>query len=302
MDEAYDTNLRRARRLTLLAITPPTALMLLVVVGLVVFVSPLLGLFLAVVALVNVGLWVQALRTAPAGVSLAATGARPATEDDEPRLHNVVEGLCVGIGLPKPGLWIVDDDAVNALSVARSVDASAVVVTTGLLRHLTRVEQEAVLAHELARIRRGEAVVGCVATLCLGGTAALAPPPGGLAKGPAVDGPDPAVTTPWGLWPILASAPFVRAVASRGEPDDEGWTDLAAVEITRYPPGLVSALEKAAPPAGAEPTPVPTAASPAIAHLWLVGPDVAAALGAALRPVYEVRRPLADRIEMLQEL
>ncbi len=297
MDEAYDQNLQRARRLTLLAIALPTAFMVVVVVAVIVFVQPIVGLLLAVLAGANVALWLRSLRISPASVSLAATSARPAAEDDHPRLHNVVEGLCVGIGLPKPGLWVVDDDAINALSVARSVDSSAVVVTTGLLQRLTLVEQEAVLAHELARIRRGDAVVGSTATMCLGGTAALQTPSGGLAQGIAADGPRPAVSTPWGLWPILASAGFVRAVVARGEVDVDGWTDLAAVEITRYPPGLASALEKAQ-----DGPPTVTASSPAIAHLWLAGPPVEGPFGAALHHVYEARRPLADRIEMLQEL
>jgi hypothetical protein len=98
------------------------------------------------------------------------------------------------------------------------------------------------------------------------------------------------------LLPVLA-APLTRAVTARG-PRIEDWPDLAAVEITRYPPGLAGALAEV----GDEADAMPSSGRPWAEHLWLVGPEPAAPFAEALGPVYAVRRPLADRIEMLQEL
>lgn len=237
-----------------------------------------------------------AVRKGGAGMVLAATGARPAGAADEPRLHNLLDGLCVGVGIPKPGLWVVDDPVPNALAVARAPDEAAIVVTSAVVQDLSRIEVEAVLAHQLARIRRGDAVVGAAAVVCLTGLPLLAGPPGGWARG-AIEGLRPAPGAV-GMAPVMVGAPLVRLLATRNRAEaDVALADQAAVEITRYPPGLQAALEKV--PADAA---VPAAASPATGPLWLVGPAVDGPAGEAVRRVYEVRRPVAERIEVLQEL
>ena len=67
--------------------------------------------------------------------------------------HNLVEGLCIASGLPKPRLYIIDDDAPNAFATGRNPKHAAIAVTTGLLEKMNRVELEGVLAHELSHIR-----------------------------------------------------------------------------------------------------------------------------------------------------
>ena len=272
MDEALEQNLARARRLV--AVPAATATVVVALLGIVVG----LAIGVPLVAVVAVLLGVAAFFTSSIAVrrrgpelTLAATGSHPVGEAEEPRLHNLVEGLCVGIGLAPPRLHVVPDDAPNALAVARSVDDADLVVTRGLLDRLSLVELEAVLAHELARIRRGEAVVGALVGLTLGGPRA----------------------------PFTAAvlAPVTRAIVGRGEPV-EAWSDLAAVDITRYPPGLASALAKLA---GTEPA-VPSAADPVVAHLWIHGARAEGAFGQALLRVYEPAPPVEQRIEVLEEL
>lgn len=238
-----------------------------------------------------------AVRKGGAGMVLAATAARPTTEADQPRLHNLLDGLCVGVGIPKPGLWVVDDPVPNALAVARTPDEAAIVVTSAVARDLSRIEVEAVLAHQLGRIRRGDAVAGAAAVVTLTGPALLSAPPGGWSRGVAADGLRPAPGA-FGMAPVMLAAPLVRLLATRNRAEaDVALADQAAIEITRYPPGLQAALEKV--PADAA---VPAAASPATGPLWLVGPPADGPAGDAIRRVYEVRRPVAERIEVLQEL
>ncbi|HEX7131023.1 MAG TPA: M48 family metalloprotease [Iamia sp.] len=284
MDDALARNLATARRLALTSVLPLAVVLalLLGVLGML-LAGPIGAVFLVAIVAVGAALAVVNLRRAAPVLAIAAAGAGPVSQADEPRLHNLVEGLCVGIGLTPPTLWLVDDPAANALAAAQTVDAAHLVVTRGLLTRLSLVELEAVLAHELARIRRGEAVVGALALPVLGG-------------GPALRGLSQIGGARFALWMPLLAAPISRAIVGRGEPV-ESWSDLAAVDITRYPPGLTAALEKLA----ADPTPV-QAASPAVSHLWIHGATAEGPAGAALRRVYEPAPSVGRRIEVLEEL
>ena len=116
-------------------------------------------------------------------VVLGLSHARPVSLDEEPRYHNLVEGLCVSAGLPKPELYVIDDDAPNSFATGRNPDHAAIVVTTGLLEKLSRMELEGVLAHELAHIRSHDTLVtglgaALVALPLHAGRAAVRPPAG----------------------------------------------------------------------------------------------------------------------------
>ena len=75
-------------------------------------------------------------------IALAVSRARPADPEQYRRLHNLVEGLCIAGGLPKPGVYVVDDPAPNAFATGRNPKHAAIAVTTGLLEKLNRVELE----------------------------------------------------------------------------------------------------------------------------------------------------------------
>lgn len=276
----------------LVVLVLPAALLLRSVVAVLVAVLVALALGAAAVRLVGRG---------SASVALAATGARPVGADDEPRLHNLVDGLRVAMGVPEPSLWVVEDPSPNVLAVARNADESALVVTRGLLDGLTRVELEAVLAHQLARIRSGEVAAGSAALLALGGTrVASVPEPSpagppastGRALGPGLQ---PSARPARLAWPLLLVAPLTRALVVRlVEPGADSEADVAAVQVTRFPPALAAALEKVAA------APEPPAVSDLVAHLWLVPPD--SANDPAVQRVFDPPPPVADRIDTLLEL
>ena len=94
--------------------------------------------------------------------------AVPADPVQYARYHNLVEGLCIASGLPKPRLYIVDDAAPNAFSTGRNPKHAAVAVTTGLLEKMNRVELEGVLAHELSHIRNYDVLVMTLAVTMVG--------------------------------------------------------------------------------------------------------------------------------------
>ncbi len=106
-------------------------------------------------------------------VALAVSRAKPADPEQYQRLHNLVEGLCIASGLPKPRVYIVDDPAPNAFATGRNPKHAAIAVTTGLLEKMNRVELEGVVAHELSHIRNYDILVSTLAVTLVGAVALL---------------------------------------------------------------------------------------------------------------------------------
>src|SRR3954471_3662317 len=117
------------------------------------------GLIATIVALVFAGAMAALSYWKADLIALRGRRAEPADPDQYRRLHNLVEGLCIASGLPKPGVYIVDDPAPNAFATGRDPKHAAIVVTTGLLEKMSRIELEGVLAHELSHIRNYDILV-----------------------------------------------------------------------------------------------------------------------------------------------
>src|SRR5262249_56002636 len=89
------------------------------------------------------------------------------------RYHNLVEGLCIAAGLPKPRLYVVDDPAPNAFATGRNPKHAALAVTTGLLNTMNRVELEGVIAHELSHVKNYDILVTTIAVTAVGTVALI---------------------------------------------------------------------------------------------------------------------------------
>jgi heat shock protein HtpX len=98
----------------------------------------------------------------------AITGGREVTRQEEPRLYNLLENLCISRGLPMPKLKVMDDDALNAFATGLNEKQYSITVTTGLLDHLDDPEVEAVLGHELTHIRNGDVRMLVIAVVIAG--------------------------------------------------------------------------------------------------------------------------------------
>ena len=185
-------------------------------------------------------------------VALAVSRARPADPQEYKRLYNLVEGLCIAAGLPMPRIYIVDDVAPNAFATGRNPKHAAIAVTTGLLEKMNRVELEGVLAHELSHIKNYDILVSTLAVTLVGAIAVISDIAirmmwfgGGRRSGNDRDGNAAgAIFLVIGLV-LLAFAPLIARVmqfaVSRRR---ESLADVSGVALTRYPPGLISALEK----------------------------------------------------------
>jgi heat shock protein HtpX len=98
----------------------------------------------------------------------AVTGGQDVTRQEQPRLYNLLENLCISRGIPMPKLKIVDSDALNAYATGLNQRQYAVTVTTGLLNSLDDREIEAVLGHELTHIRNGDVQMMVIAVVIAG--------------------------------------------------------------------------------------------------------------------------------------
>ncbi len=258
---------------------------------------PIAGLVVGV--LVGAGLAGWAARNGERLV-LRRVGARPVDPVVHARFVNLVDGLCSASGVPRPALYVVDRPALNALATARSKRHASLVATAGLLDGLSRIELEGVVAHELSRVKSGDAELSTV----VAATAGLIPSWCDWGFGVTSQGrdgtppPGPRVIIGWLLaGPAVISAQLMR----RGiDPDREADADLATARLTRYPPGLLAALEKLA----AAETEVPR--QHGVAHLWLHSPLVRPAppgwpLG-FLDRILGSADTLPARIEALREL
>ena len=127
------------------------------------------------VALIVIGAAVLAVNESIGGPNriVARIGGRTVAPGEQPGLRNIVEGLCVASGQSVPELRILDDDAPNAIVLCRRGGGTVLVCTAGLLRDLSRIELEGVVAHELAHVKNGDARRAAHAMAACGGLAPL---------------------------------------------------------------------------------------------------------------------------------
>jgi heat shock protein HtpX len=239
-------------------------------------------------------------------IALAVSRAKPADPQQYQRLHNLVEGLCIAAGLPKPRVYVVDDPAPNAFATGRNPKHAAIAVTTGLLEKLNRVELEGVIAHELSHVRNYDILVSTLAVTLVGSIALLTNMGmrmmwwngGRVNREGDRNGGNPLALVGLVLLifaPIIAK--LMQAAVSRRR---EILADVSACQMTRYPPGLIAALEKLR-----DDTTVTHSATTATAHLWIEQPM--SGVGDAgkfgrLNRMFDTHPPLEERIALLREL
>ena len=181
-----------------------------------------------------------------ASLAVAMTGAKEIHKKDHPRLYNTVENLTITAGLPMPKVYIINDPAPNAFATGRDPKHAIVAATTGLLDIMDNKELTAVMAHELSHVKNYDirvsmitfglvCVVGLIADL---GTRMIF-----LTR--ARDDED---NSPIGLIVMLLVSILAPVAASLAQfavsREREYLADASAVQLTRYPEGMISALKE----------------------------------------------------------
>ena len=205
-------------------------------------------------------------------IILAQSRAREIGPDQEKVLHDVVEALALGLGIPTPKLYVIEDSAPNAFATGRDPRHASVAVTRGLLDKMDRTELEGVIAHELSHVGNRDIRVMLLVTILVGTVALLADwmwrsffwTRGGRRER---DGGGNAIIAVIAialalLTPIIAT--LIQLAVSRQR---EYLADASGALLTRYPSGLASALRKIA----ADPEPLEVA-NKATASLYIANP------------------------------
>jgi heat shock protein HtpX len=186
--------------------------------------------------------------TAGAGLVLRVSGAVPADPADYPQLHDVVEALAIGEGLPKPAVYVINDPSPNAFATGVSPDKAALTFTTGLLAIMNREELEGVASHEMSHIKNHDIRLLLVVGTMIGMAALLASIlwRSAFFAGMGRSRDNQLMLMIFAAGALLAIVgfivgPLIRLALSRRR---ESLADASGVELTRNPAGLLSALKK----------------------------------------------------------
>ncbi|MBD3414082.1 MAG: M48 family metalloprotease [Candidatus Aminicenantes bacterium] len=236
-------------------------------------------------------------------IVLAISRAKPVQKKDYPYLYNVVEGLAIAAGLPKPRCYVIDDTAPNAFASGRNPKNSVIVVTKGLLEKLNRAELEGVIAHEMSHIKNRDVLVQTLAVVMVGVVALLSDwilrtfiwgrgrkRSSGKSSGNAA-----AIFVVVALVLAILSPLIAQLLKLSISRKREFLADANGALLTRYPPGLASALKKLS--EDKEPL---EAANKATAHLYIVNPlkDIKG----KVNKLFSTHPPIEERISALEKM
>ncbi len=238
-------------------------------------------------------------------IVLSLNKARPATKEEDQKLVNILDALMVTAGLPnKPKLYVVDDAQPNAFATGRNPQNAVICVTTGLLEKLDYYELEGVIAHEMSHIKNYDIRLSCVVSVMVGFIVMLSDLFsrtlfwGGM-KDRDSDSKANGILMLIGLIFLILAPIFGSLMQLALSRKREFLADSTAVEFTRNPDGLISALEKLE----NDPNQLETANN-ATANMYIINPFKKNAKNAKKRStnIWSTHPSTADRIESLKNL
>jgi heat shock protein HtpX len=281
MTQATQTNWKAGIRTTILLAT---------LTGLLVLLGQLIGgpsvalMFLVIGAVINMGAFWFSDK-----IALRMSHAKPLSEEEAPRLHQIVRELAHSAGLPMPRLYVIPASQPNAFATGRSPSKAAVAVTEGITKLLSESELRGVLAHELAHVKNRDTLTQSVAAT-IGGAITW------IAYSLLFFGGDD--DSPLGLIGGLAmvllaplAATIIQLAVSRQR---EYAADATGAQIARAPNALADALERLEAGAKAMPMQVNSAAEP----LYIVKPFS----GSGVANLFSTHPPIEERVRRLRAM
>ena len=240
-------------------------------------------------------------------IVLSLNRARPATKEEDLKLVNILDSLMVASGLPvKPRLYVVEDAQPNAFANGRNYENAVICVTTGLLEKLDYYELEGVIAHEMSHIKNYDIRLSCVVSVMVGFIVMISDLFSRMLFWGGLGGRDSDGDSKGngflmliGLIFLILSPIFGSLMQLALSRKREFLADSTAVEFTRNPDGLISALEKLE----NDPNQLETANS-ATANMYIVNPFKKDAKNGKKRTtnIWSTHPSTADRIEALRNL
>ncbi len=242
---------------------------------------------------------------ASASIALSMARAQQIQKNDNPVLWNIVENLCIADGLPMPRLYITPEMQINAFATGRDKEHAAVAVTAGALQRLDKDELQGVIAHELSHVKNRDILVSTIAAILAGIIALIADVflrslffSGGRGFGGGRGNNGEAqevfliVAIVLSILATIGTMLIQLAISRRRE----ALADASGVLLTRYPEGLISALQKIA----VDDVPMRTAKD-STAHMWLDTPFKGKGTS-WWHKIFMTHPPIEERIAALRKM
>jgi heat shock protein HtpX len=229
-------------------------------------------------------------------IVLAMYRAQEIAPQDNPEIHQIVMELAQQASIPKPRIYLIDDDSPNAFATGRNPEHAVVAVTSGILRILSRQELKGVLAHELAHVKNRDILIGSIAATMAGAIMMLA----SMARWSAILGGNRDSEEGGGgiigllVMTIVApvAAMLIQMAISRSR---EYQADASGARFSGNPLGLAGALEKLQTASKRIPM---EEVKPATAHMFIVNP----LSGRSLLNLFSTHPPIEERIARLRSM
>ena len=236
-------------------------------------------------------------------IILAVSHARPATEAEDKKIINILDGLMISSGLPsRPRLYVVEDAQPNAFATGRNPKHAIICVTTGLLDKLEYYELEGVIAHEMAHIKNYDILLSAVVTVMVGFIVMLSDMftrgffyRSGRSKDNDSEGNG--ILMVVGLVLLILSPILGKLMQMAVSRRREFLADSTAIEFTRNPDGLISALRKL----DDDPNELQIA-NKATENMYIVNPFKKKANEKKKASLFSTHPSIDDRIEALQNI
>jgi len=230
-------------------------------------------------------------------LALRMAGAREVSLDEAPKLHSIVEEIAAQSGLPKPRVYMVENETPNAFATGRNPQHAAVAVTTGIMGLLDERELRGVLGHELGHVRNRDILTSSIVATLAGAISMLAWMSlwfGGIFGGRDRNNPYAGLIALAAFLLAPIAAALIQAGISRTR---ELQADVTGAEVTHDPEALASALEKLQ--NGVQERPMEaTPMAQSTAHLYIVHPF----RGGGLANLFSTHPPIEERVRRLREM
>jgi heat shock protein HtpX len=240
---------------------------------------------------------------------LRSARARAVTPEEEPRVHNIVEGLAIAAGVPKPNVYVVPEQAPNAFATGRDPEHASIAVTQGLIDTMDRVELEGVIGHEMSHVVDRDILYGTIVATVIGALVLISEFFmrswwwGGFGgrrsdRDSGGGGGIELIVFAVGFALLILAPIFGQLIQLAVSRNREYLADAQGAMLTRYPPGLISALKKIKDAPHAM-----RSANNATAHLWLEQPSrVQGERTGRLERLFSTHPPIDERIRRLEEM
>ena len=234
-------------------------------------------------------------------IALSSSGARKANPKNSAELQLIrsIENMSITAGIPTPGVYVIDDPAMNAFATGRNPKNASVAFTTGILKVLDKNELEGVVAHELSHIKNRDILVGTIVVIMVGFVALVADMfmrtgLNGRSRS-SEGGPAAGVIILVGIIFALLAPLVGRLIQFAVTRKREYLADASGALLTRYPEGLASALVKIN--NNGQPM---RKTSQATSHLFISNPfGKKGSVGSTIANLFSTHPPMEKRVEAL---